>query len=125
MLFRSPVPEDLPAIVKPRNPGLVARAVAVAARYGFALEEESLPIQVLGTGSNLNAATDNGLSRMSRLTGIPLPEVRNRCTITGQVEIGRLPGVVQISMLVPGSILKRLGLWETVAEQYRESGGQQ
>lgn len=37
-----PVPEDLPAIVKPRPADLMARAAAVAGRYGFALEEESL-----------------------------------------------------------------------------------
>ena len=116
-----PLADDLPAIVRQRRPELMASARALAARYSFDLEEESLPIQVIGTGANLNAATDNALARMSNLTGLPLPEVRNRCTITGQVEIGRLPGVVQLSMLVPGPILRRIGLWDIVAEQYRTS----
>ncbi len=112
-----PAPEDLPAIVKPRLEVLRDRAEAIAACHGFALEE-SLPLQVIGMGANLNLAVENGLLRMSRLTGIPLPEVRNRCTITGQVDIGRLPGVVQISMLVPCDVLKRIGLYDTIKAQY-------
>ncbi|MGI6632344.1 MAG: acetamidase/formamidase family protein [Bacillota bacterium] len=113
-----PVSGDLPAIVKPRTLEVLTRAEAIAAEHGFPLEERSLPIQVIGTGRNINAATENGLQRMAKITDLPLPEVRNRCTITGQVEIGRLPGVVQISMLVPGSILRRIGLWDIVSKQY-------
>ncbi|MDK2882934.1 MAG: hypothetical protein PWP58_1270 [Bacillota bacterium] len=115
-----PLQEDLPKIVRLRTSEVLARARRIADHYGFALEDEVLPIQVIGTGKDLNAATANGLARLSRLTALPLPEVRNRCTITGQVDIGRLPGVVQISMLVPKLILKRLQLWNLVAEQYQE-----
>ncbi len=115
-----PVPEDLPKIARPHTPGILERARRTAAQYGFALEEEALPIQVIGSGKDLNAATANGLERMSKLTGLPLPEVRNRCTITGQVDIGRLPGVVQITMLVPKLILERLELWNMVTEHYHQ-----
>jgi hypothetical protein len=45
-------------------------------------------------------------------------EVLNRVTISGSVEIGRLPGVVTVSMLVPMSKLEELGLAELVKEQY-------
>ncbi|KUK56919.1 MAG: Acetamidase/formamidase, partial [Synergistales bacterium 53_16] len=47
-------------------------------------------------------------------------EIKNRCTITGQVEIGRLPGVVQVTMLVPKGILEKRNLWETVLAHYEE-----
>ena len=45
-------------------------------------------------------------------------EVRNRCTITGGVEIGRLPGVVQLNMLVPMDKLDAIGIGTYVRQQY-------
>jgi formamidase len=45
-------------------------------------------------------------------------EVRNRCTITGSVEIGRLPGVVQLNMLAPLSRLDTIGIGSYVRQQY-------
>lgn len=114
-----PLAEDLPKIVRRRTPDELAAARRIAARYGFALEEDVLPIQVIGSGKDLNAAAANGLTRLAKLTGLPLPEVRNRCTITGQVDIGRLPGVVQVSMLTPRPILEKLGLWELASAHYQ------
>lgn len=45
-------------------------------------------------------------------------EVRNRCTVTGGIKIGRLPGVVQLNMLVPLERLDALGLGSYVRRQY-------
>jgi acetamidase/formamidase len=115
-----PLEEDLPKIASIRFPEEIEVARSLASRYGFALEEETLPIQVIGSGKDLNAATANGLKRMASFTGLPLPEIKNRCTITGQVEIGRLPGVVQVTMLVPKEILEKRNLWETVLAHYEE-----
>ena len=47
-----------------------------------------------------------------------LPEVRNRATITGAIEIGRLPGVVQVTFLAPLKKLENAGLLPFVREQY-------
>ncbi len=47
-----------------------------------------------------------------------LEEVRNRVTITGGVEIGRLPGIVQVSLQVPLRILEAVGLASTVKTHY-------
>jgi len=44
--------------------------------------------------------------------------VRGRCTFTGGVEIARLPGVVQLSMLAPMEKLEAVGLTGTVRAQY-------
>ncbi len=38
--------------------------------------------------ANLNA-TDNGLERAAALLDMTVPEVKNRATITGAIEIGR------------------------------------
>jgi formamidase len=47
-----------------------------------------------------------------------VPEVRNRATITGGIEIGRHPGVVQVTFLAPLKALEAAGLLPLAREQY-------
>lgn len=110
--------EDLPYLARPYTATEVDRARKVASVYGFEVHTEMLPIQVLGSAPNLNDAVTNALERASRLTGWPVAEVKNRATITGAVDIGRLPGVVQLSLLVPKNKLESLGILHLVQEQY-------
>ena len=72
---------------------------------------------MVGSGANLNEATDNGVARLAELLDMPAEEVLNRVTISGAVEIGRLPGVVTVTMLAPLDRLEK-GLAELVKEQY-------
>lgn len=113
-----PVPEDLPYLAKPLSKKEKGAAEKVAAQWGVRELEESLPISFIGTGANLNEATDNGLSRAAEALGITVPEVMNRATITGSIEIGRHPGVVTVTFLAPVQYLNRLGLTEIVRNQY-------
>ena len=76
------------------------------------------PIQVIGSGADLNAAAQNGLERMAALLEESLDEVKNRVTITGAVEIGRLPGLMTIGILAPLEQLENRGLVPLVKEQY-------
>jgi len=55
---------------------------------------------------------------MSKLTGMELDEVKNRCTITGEAKISRISGVVQLTMLTPVSILDKIGIGDIVREMY-------
>jgi hypothetical protein len=80
--------------------------------------EQSAPISVIGVGPDLNAATDNGLERAAALLDMSAPEVKNRATITGAIEIGRHPGVVQVTFRAPVSVLKQRGLLPFVQDQY-------
>lgn len=73
---------------------------------------------MVGSGTDLNAAAANGLARMTELMGYSLAEVKNRATITGDVQIGRLPGVVQVTMLTPASVLEKLNLLNLYRTQY-------
>jgi formamidase len=66
----------------------------------------------------LNAATDNGLARAAKLLGMSVPEVKNRATITGAIEIGRHPGVVQVTFRAPLDRLEKLGLLPFIRDQY-------
>ncbi|MGA2224249.1 MAG: acetamidase/formamidase family protein, partial [Syntrophobacteraceae bacterium] len=113
-----PLLEDLPFLARPFDAGEKERARALAKQYGLKEIEESGPISVVGTGPDLNSATENGLSRAAALLDMSIPEVRNRATITGAIEIGRLPGVVQVTFLAPLKKLKDAGLIALVKEQY-------
>jgi len=114
-----PPADDLPFLAKPVTEAEYTVAGALGAKHQQQHLERAAPIQVVGSGADLNEATDNGLSRTAKLLGISLGEVRNRATITGAVEIGRLPGVVTISMLVPLQHLEELHLADYVREQYK------
>jgi formamidase len=47
--------------------------------------------------------------------------VRNRATITGAIEIGRHPGVVQVTLRAPVERLNERGLLSYAEEQYGAS----
>ena len=113
-----PVLEDLPFLARPLSEEEKKRAEYVAKLWGMAALEKAAPVSIIGTGPNLNAATDNGLARAVKLFDMTLPEVLNRATITGAIEIGRHPGVVQVTFRVPLDRLARLGLTSFIKDQY-------
>lgn len=110
--------EDLPYTAKPFSKEELNAAKKLAKRFGFETLEESLPLSFIGTGENLNIATDNALNRAANLLGMTVPEVMNRATINGSIEIGRHPGVVTVTLLVPKSKLETLNLLKLAEEQY-------
>ena len=113
-----PLPDDLPFLARPLSEIERALALSLAKDWGLDHIEASAPISFVGTGPNLNAATENGLKRAAQLLGMTIPEVKNRSTITGGIEIGRHPGVVQVTFRCPLDRLERLGLLPIVREQY-------
>lgn len=113
-----PVAEDLPFLARPLSEHEREQALALARRYGMDAIEESLPVSVIGTGPDLNSATDNGLGRAAKLLGMTVPEVMNRATISGAIEIGRAPGVVQVTFRAPVERLEACGLLRYAEEQY-------
>ena len=113
-----PVAEDLPFLARPLSPDERARAAEMGRRHGVAEIEDALPISVIGTGPDLNSAVDNGLGRAAALLDMSVPEVKNRATITGAIEIGRAPGVVQVTLLAPAERLAGRGLEELTRTHY-------
>lgn len=113
-----PLADDLPYLARPLSSEERARAEAVARTWGLDRLEETAPISVVGTGPDLNSATDNGLARAAWLLEMSVPEVKNRATITGGIEIGRHPGVVQVTFRAPLDRLERRGLLPFVRDQY-------
>jgi acetamidase/formamidase len=113
-----PVAEDLPYLARPLSADERARALALARRHGIEELEESLPVSVVGTGPDLNSATDNGLARAAELLDVSVPEVMNRATISGAIEIGRHPGVVHVTFRAPVERLEACGLAGYAREMY-------
>ena len=113
-----PKMEDLPPLAKLPSSNELEIARSVAKKYNLELQTEVAPFQVVGTGGDLNAATMNGLERMAQLCSMDINEVKNRVTITGGIEIGRLPGVVHVTALVPMARLEQIGIAHLIKEQY-------
>jgi formamidase len=115
-----PLEEDLPFLARPLSAEERMRALALGRRHGVDELERSYPISVVGTGPDLNSATDNGLARAAELLDMSVPEVKNRATIAGAIEIGRHPGVVQVTFRAPADRLDARGLLGYAVEQYGE-----
>ena len=109
---------DLPHIAKPYTDAEREAGQVVADQYDVGELADAAPIQVVGSGATINDATENAFDRAGDLLDMTEGEVRGRCTFTGGVEIARLPGVVQLSMLAPMDRLEDVGLAETVRAQY-------
>ncbi len=113
-----PNEEDLPYTAKPFTKEEKKIARDLAEDYGVKSIEDSWPVSIVGTGVNLNIATDNALARTAKLFNLSIDEVRNRATIAGAIEIGRHPGVVTATMLLPKSLLKQARIYKQVKRQY-------
>lgn len=110
--------EDLPPMARPFTAEERSRAEKLAGNWGIDELEQSAPISVIGTAATMNAAITNGLERAAKLLDMSVPEVRNRATINGGIEIGRDPGVIQVTFLAPLSKLDAVGLGDYAREQY-------
>ncbi|EMA13900.1 acetamidase/formamidase family protein [Haloarcula marismortui] len=113
-----PNESDLPDIAKPYTDAEREAGKALAAEHHVDNVVDAAPLQIIGSGATINDATENAFARAGTLFDMSEGEVRARCTFTGGVEIARLPGVVQLSMLAPMSLLEERGLADTVREQY-------
>jgi len=113
-----PNEEDLPFISQPYSDAEREAGRALGEDHGVDAKTKMGPIQVVGSGATVNDATQNAFDRATKLLDMSEGEVRARCTFTGGVQIGRLPGVVQLDMLAPLDVLADRGLDDAVREQY-------
>lgn len=113
-----PIEEDLPYLAKPFSSEELHYAKNLAKDWEDVEIEESYPISFIGTGANLNDATDNALERAAGLFNTSIPEIMNRCTITGSIDVGRYPGTITATFLAPTTYLEKCGILEIVKNQY-------
>lgn len=89
--------DDVPYLAKPLTveEKLVLRHEAE--KWGMnTYEEDSAPVSFVGTGATMNDAISNGLERGAQFFDMTVPEVMNRVTITGGIDIGRAPDVLSL-----------------------------
>lgn len=113
-----PLLEDLPPLAKPFSASEKAKGQRLAEKWGVSHIEPLAPISVVGTAANLNDAIENGLERAAKLLKVSVAEIRNRATVNGAIEIGRAPGVIQVTFLAPLEKLDEVGLGDYAREQY-------
>ncbi len=113
-----PPEEDLPLLAKPWRKDEWELVINFAKRLDIEAEPVA-PVQIIGSGSTINDAAKKGFERAARLFNMSYEEVLNRVTITGAVEIGRLPGIVQVSMQTPLRILEKLGIADIIIKHYK------
>jgi len=113
-----PNEEDLPFISQPYSDAEREAGRNLGEEHGVEANTEMGPIQVVGSGATVNDATQNAFDRATKLLDMSEGEIRARCTFTGGVQIGRLPGVAQLDMLAPLDVLADSGLDDVVREQY-------
>lgn len=114
-----PNEEDLTYTLKPFSKKEREIANDLAEEYGLKRIDETFPLSFIGSGENLNDAIENGFKRASNLLEMTIDEIKNRATISGSIEIGRLPGIAIVSLQVPKSILKKKQLFKIVKQQFR------
>jgi acetamidase/formamidase len=111
--------EDLTPLTKPYTASEREKINKDAQSIGLDnIEDEMYPIQMIGSGADLNSAAADGLNKLAELLDYSLDEVKNRVTINGDISIGRAPGVVNITMLTPISKLENINLADLVKEHY-------
>jgi acetamidase/formamidase len=110
--------DDLPPMARPMNAEQRGKVRQLGERWGQHEIEQSGPITFIGSGENLNLAVENGLTRAAAVTGLPYDEVLNRATITGSIDISRLPGTVRVTFLCPMEVLDAMGIGHLVREKY-------
>lgn len=118
-----PPVEDLPFLLRPFTSDEVNSAKTLAEQNYTVLEGPVLPMQILGSGAFINAAADNAVHRAAQLFEMSVDEVRNRGTISGALEIGRLPGFVQLNLMTPKAKIEKLGILHLVEAQYGQPAG--
>ncbi len=112
-----PVEEDLPYLARKLTNEEMNSAKRMSEKWNVKIEENA-PISFIGTGENLNEAVSCALLRAAKLLNMTVPQVMNRTTVVGALEIGRAPGTVTATFKVPISKIRELGLYDLVAQQY-------
>ena len=113
-----PLEEDLPHLAKPLSCAEKEQLTTLAEKWGMEGFEEDAPLTFIGSGASMNEAIDNGLARASAVLNMPVPEVKNRATVAGAIEIGRAPGVVMVTFRCPVAKLEKAGLLPLLKQQY-------
>lgn len=101
------IPEEkLPEMIRPITAQEQAIAEEMAANLHQGIEHDALPLVAVGAAPDLRKSVDVAMQRLATIAGVSFDEVRNRVTISGCINIGRLTGTVHVGMRFPPSRLQ-------------------
>jgi acetamidase/formamidase len=86
-----PLAQDLPFLARPLSAAERARAAELARAHGVDELEDDVPISVVGSGPDLNTATDNGLARAAELLEMTVPRCATARRSPGRSRSGATP----------------------------------
>lgn len=113
-----PVVSELDSRFVPFSDEEYARAQKLYQDFGGGVLPRSYPVQIVGSGSGMDAALQDALQRAVKLTGLSMGEIKNRATLGGELGIGRTIGLVYLTVFLEEAVLEKAGLLELVREQY-------
>lgn len=113
-----PVISELDSRFVPFSEEEYAKAQAIYTRYGGGELPKCYPVQVVGSGTGMDAALVNALERAAKLTGLTIGELKNRATLGGEIGIGRTIGLVYLTLMLEEATLEKAGLLALAKEQY-------
>ncbi len=113
-----PTVDELDSRFKPFTDEEYEKAQALYSQFGGGVLPRSYPIQIIGSGSGMDAGLQDALQRAVKLTGLPLGEIKNRATLGGEIGIGRTLGLVYLTLFLEEAVLQKAGLLDLVKEQY-------
>ncbi|MGI6075165.1 MAG: acetamidase/formamidase family protein [Pyramidobacter sp.] len=96
-------------------------AESILKAEGAKLKTVRYPIQVVGTGSGINAGIESAVNRAAQATGLSRGEIKNLATVGGDVRIGRTTGSAFLTVSLTENTLQQMGILDLVKEQYRSS----
>ena len=112
-----PIAEDLPLLAKPFTKKDKDNIYKLSKKFNQIIPE-MLPIQFVGSGANLNDAFDNAMERASNMLNYEKEKILNLATIAGSVQIGRLPGIIRLTIMAEKEKFEDLNLYEIAKKQY-------
>lgn len=96
------IPEgQLPEMIRPLTVSERQTTQAMADGLTQDLEIDAVPLVAVGAAPDLRSSVDVAMTRLSQVAGVSFDEVRNRVTISGCINIGRLTGTVHVGMRFP------------------------
>ena len=113
-----PLAEDLPFLARPLSGAERARAAELARAHGVTSSRTTCRSRSSAAAPTSTPPPTTAWRAPRSCSSMTVPEVRNRATIAGAIEIGRHPGVVQVTFRAPAERLEARGLLGYAREQY-------
>lgn len=113
-----PAVSEIHSRFRPFSPEEYQAAGLILKAEGAELKARRYPIQIVGTGSGINAGIESAVNRAAQATGLTRDEIKNLATVGGDVRIGRTTGSVFLTVSLTEDTLQKMGILDLVKEHF-------